>query len=144
MTRRGSFDILQPGTLPRTRKEDLSHDPRGEGTRPPAVCHAARPRAAERDRGVPATWALAHPVLPLAPTVSALWRRWAQAPAAVSGAADAAGLGGGRGRRPGLRAPVADPRPRPHRPATDPSRRADCPPERLGGVCHPQAARPEL
>src|SRR5262245_23078524 len=144
MTGRGSYDILQPGTLPRTRKEELSYDPRGEGTRSPVVCHAAGGGTAERHRGLPAAGALADPVLSMARALRAVRRRRAAAPAATPGAPDPASPRRGRSRGAGLRPVVAHSWAGPDRPAAGPARGPGDPPECLGGLCDPPAPRSEL
>src|SRR6266850_2074509 len=111
MTRRGSIDILLLVVRPRTQTEELSHDPRGEGTRPAFVRHASRRGAPQRDRGLSPARDLAHLVLSLARSVLALRRRRSQAASATPSATAAAGSGSRRGSGVGLCAAVADPRP---------------------------------
>src|SRR6516165_2493657 len=106
MTNRGSVDILPSVVAPTTRKEELSHDPRGEGTRPAVAGHAPRPGVAQRQRCLPAAGDLAHAVLPLAAALSSLWRRRPDPAAATTSAAAAAGARRGRAGGAGVRPAV--------------------------------------
>src|SRR5215204_4686114 len=53
----------------------LTDDPRRQRTRTAAACDTTRAGGGQRQRGVPRVGDLAHPVLPMAQTLGALWGR---------------------------------------------------------------------
>src|SRR3989449_11046502 len=75
-------------------------DPRRQRTRNAASGHATRAGTRERQRGLPGAGDLAHPVLPVAPALRALWRR-RRASAAAARAPWAPGAGAARDRTVG-------------------------------------------
>src|SRR2546428_11779602 len=75
-------------------------DPRRQRTRNAPAGHATRAGTRERQRGLPGAGDLAHPVLPVAPALRALWRR-RRASAAAARAPWAPGAGAARDRTVG-------------------------------------------
>src|SRR3989449_8552275 len=75
-------------------------DPRRQRTRNAPAGHAARAGTRQRQRGLPGAGDLAHPVLPVAPALRALWRR-RRASATAAGAPWTPGAGPSRGRAAG-------------------------------------------
>src|SRR2546426_1155612 len=70
-------------------------DPRRQRTRNAPAGHAARAGTRQRQRGLPGAGDLAHPVLPVAPALRALWRR-RRASATAAGAPWTPGAGPSR------------------------------------------------
>src|SRR5438309_8071548 len=75
-------------------------DPRRQRTRNAPAGHAARAGTRQRQRGLPGAGDLAHPVLPVAPALRALWRR-RRASATAARAPWAPGAGAARDRTVG-------------------------------------------